>query len=224
MRTDLHFPNGPRQWTRRRPRPGSRQGLVVAGDVKISLAEVELLTIRIRLIVWLHRQGAADRPRLVEIRRPPVSDRLSSENEELRRQCGCSSARSLRSRRQRATGGVTAVAMRTDRRLSDASRTDKAAAQAFIDVSTGSWTRHRHPTPGSASRSSASDLITSKRESSWRRSKPISSIPSGLTHIRVEARDRRSGSEAVIAENAALRAQIAGTRAEAPPRGDWRRP
>ncbi len=62
------------------------KGLVVAGDVKISLAEVELLTIRIRLIVcsidkaqqigldwWKHDAHLSP-------------NRLSSENEELRRQ------------------------------------------------------------------------------------------------------------------------------------------
>jgi len=64
------------------------KGLVVAGDVKISLAEVELLTIRIRLIVcsidkaqeigldwWKHDGNLA-----------PGRNRLSVENEDLRRQ------------------------------------------------------------------------------------------------------------------------------------------
>src|SRR5947209_8352540 len=62
------------------------KGLVVAGDVKISLAEVELLTIRIRLIVssiaraqqsgldgWKHAANLSQ-------------NRLSSETENLRRQ------------------------------------------------------------------------------------------------------------------------------------------
>ena len=64
------------------------KGLVVAGDVKISLAEVELLTIRIRLIVcsidkaqeigldwWKHDSHLS-----------PRKNRLSAENEELRKQ------------------------------------------------------------------------------------------------------------------------------------------
>jgi hypothetical protein len=64
------------------------KGLVVAGDVKVSLAEVELLTIRIRLIVcsidkaeqigldwWRHDAHLA-----------PGKNRLALENEELRRQ------------------------------------------------------------------------------------------------------------------------------------------
>ena len=64
------------------------KGLVVAGDIKVSLAEVELLTIRIRLIVcsidkaqqigldwWKHDAHLA-----------PNRNRLSAENEELRRQ------------------------------------------------------------------------------------------------------------------------------------------
>ena len=64
------------------------KGLVVAGDIKISLAEVELLTIRIRLIVcsidkaqqigldwWKYDRHLA-----------PGSNRLSAENEELRKE------------------------------------------------------------------------------------------------------------------------------------------
>src|SRR5688572_27466979 len=64
------------------------KGLVVAGDVKISLAEVELLTIRIRLIVcsidkaqqigldwWKHDPHLA-----------PGQNMVSAENEALRRQ------------------------------------------------------------------------------------------------------------------------------------------
>ena len=64
------------------------KGLVIAGDIKVSLAEVELLTIRIRLIVcsidkaqeigldwWKHDSHLA-----------PGRNRLSAENEELRKQ------------------------------------------------------------------------------------------------------------------------------------------
>jgi len=64
------------------------KGLLIAGDVKISLAEVELLTIRIRLIVcsldkaqeigldwWKYDHHLA-----------PGKQRLSAENEALRRQ------------------------------------------------------------------------------------------------------------------------------------------
>jgi gas vesicle protein GvpA/GvpJ/GvpM family len=64
------------------------KGLLVAGDIRISLAEVELLTIRIRLIVcsidkaqeigmdwWKHDHHFS-----------PGSQRLSAENEDLKRQ------------------------------------------------------------------------------------------------------------------------------------------
>src|ERR687897_1984950 len=64
------------------------KGLVVAGDIKISLAEVELLTIRIRLIVcsidkaeqigldwWRYDSHLA-----------PGRDRLAAENQSLKRQ------------------------------------------------------------------------------------------------------------------------------------------
>jgi hypothetical protein len=64
------------------------KGLVVAGDIKVSLAEVELLTIRIRLILcsidkaqeigldwWRYDQHLA-----------PGNTRLAAENTELRKQ------------------------------------------------------------------------------------------------------------------------------------------
>src|SRR5919202_265832 len=64
------------------------KGLVVAGDIKISLAEVELLTIRIRLIVC-----SIDKAEQVgldwwkyDAHLAPNRNRLSAENEELRRQ------------------------------------------------------------------------------------------------------------------------------------------
>jgi len=66
------------------------KGLLIAGDIRISLAEVELLTIRIRLIVcsvdkaqeigmdwWKHDQNLAP---------GQGRDRLTAENEALRRQ------------------------------------------------------------------------------------------------------------------------------------------
>src|SRR2546428_4702156 len=64
------------------------KGLVIAGDIKVSLAEVELLTIRVRLIVcsidkaeqigldwWRYDSHLA-----------PGRDRLASENEALKKQ------------------------------------------------------------------------------------------------------------------------------------------
>ena len=92
------------------------KGLVLAGDVKISLAEVELLTIRIRLIVcsidkaqqigldwWKHDSHLA-----------PGRNRLSAENEELRKQvrvlerkiASLTSIRSTGARRQRRDGNA----------------------------------------------------------------------------------------------------------------------
>src|SRR5688572_27784085 len=77
------------------------KGLLVAGDIRISLAEVELLTIRIRLIVcsidkaqeigmdwWKHDHHFS-----------PGSQRLSAENESLKRQ-----VRALERRLATATG------------------------------------------------------------------------------------------------------------------------
>jgi hypothetical protein len=63
------------------------KGLVVAGDVKISLAEVELLTIRIRLIVC-----SIDKAQQIGLdwwkydsQLAPGKNQLTAENEELRR-------------------------------------------------------------------------------------------------------------------------------------------
>jgi len=83
------------------------KGLLIAGDIRISLAEVELLTIRIRLIVcsvdkaqeigldwWKHDQTLSP---------GQGRDRLTAENESLRRQ-----VRQLE-RRLAGTSGRTSV-------------------------------------------------------------------------------------------------------------------
>jgi len=64
------------------------KGLVVAGDIKVSLAEVELLTIRIRLIVCSidkAEQIGLDWWRY-DTHLAPGRDRLAAENEALRKQ------------------------------------------------------------------------------------------------------------------------------------------
>ena len=64
------------------------KGLVVAGDVKVSLAEVELLTIRIRLLIC-----SIDKAEQIGLdwwkfdhHLSPGKQALSAENEELRKQ------------------------------------------------------------------------------------------------------------------------------------------
>ncbi len=64
------------------------KGLVVAGDIKVSLAEVELLTIRIRLLVC-----SIDKAEQIGLdwwrydhHLSPGKQQLSAENEELRKQ------------------------------------------------------------------------------------------------------------------------------------------
>jgi hypothetical protein len=64
------------------------KGLVIAGDVKVSLAEVELLTIRIRLLIC-----SIDKAEQIGMdwwkfdhHLSPGKQRLSAENEELRRE------------------------------------------------------------------------------------------------------------------------------------------
>jgi hypothetical protein len=64
------------------------KGLVVAGDIKVSLAEVELLTIRIRLIVCSidkAEQIGLDWWRY-DTHLAPGRDRLAVENQSLKRQ------------------------------------------------------------------------------------------------------------------------------------------
>jgi hypothetical protein len=85
------------------------KGLVIAGDIKVSLAEVELLTIRIRLIVcsmdkaeamgldwWKH-----------DLHLAPGSQKLSAENLALRRQ-----VRQLERRLATLSGGEAATPRR----------------------------------------------------------------------------------------------------------------
>src|SRR5688500_6507069 len=83
------------------------KGLLVAGDIRVSLAEVELLTIRIRLIVcsidkaqeigmdwWRHDKHFA----------PGVARELSEENEDLKRR-----VRDLEARLSAITPGARGV-------------------------------------------------------------------------------------------------------------------
>jgi hypothetical protein len=88
MRTDLQFSNGRASGLVDVLDRVLDKGLVVAGDVKISLAEVELLTIRIRLIVC-----SIDKAQEIgldwwkyDAHLAPNRNRLSAENDELRRQ------------------------------------------------------------------------------------------------------------------------------------------
>src|SRR6202521_1128206 len=78
------------------------KGLVVAGDIKISLAEVELLTIRIRLLIC-----SIDKAEQIGLdwwkfdhHLSPGKHALSAENEELKREV-CLLERQLKSLTQR---------------------------------------------------------------------------------------------------------------------------
>jgi hypothetical protein len=84
------------------------KGLVVAGDIKVSLAEVELLTIRIRLLIC-----SIDKAEQIGMdwwkfdhHLSPGKQALSAENEELKRQIRVLERRLLsQSRRRRSTAG-----------------------------------------------------------------------------------------------------------------------
>jgi hypothetical protein len=83
------------------------KGLVVAGDIKVSLAEVELLTIRIRLLIC-----SIDKAEQIGLdwwkfdhHLSPGKQALSAENEELKKQIRVLERRLLSLSRRRSTAG-----------------------------------------------------------------------------------------------------------------------
>jgi Gas vesicle protein len=105
MRTDL--PLGPHQRSTGLVDVLDRvldKGLLIAGDIKVSLAEVELLTIRIRLVVCSMDKAQAMGLDWWKYDRhlAPRSDALSEENAALRRQI-----RQLERRLATLEGGAT---------------------------------------------------------------------------------------------------------------------
>jgi len=84
------------------------KGLVVAGDIKVSLAEVELLTIRIRLLIC-----SIDKAEQIGLdwwkfdhHLSPGKQRLSAENEQLRRQVRALERQLASVTRRRPVGGT----------------------------------------------------------------------------------------------------------------------
>src|SRR6187397_2522154 len=84
------------------------KGLVVAGDIKVSLAEVELLTIRIRLLVC-----SIDKAEQIGLdwwkfdhHLSPGKQTLSAENEELRREIRVLERKLAAVTRRRSTAGA----------------------------------------------------------------------------------------------------------------------
>jgi hypothetical protein len=82
------------------------KGLVVAGDIKVSLAEVELLTIRIRLLIC-----SIDKAEQIGLdwwkfdhHLSPGKQALSAENEELRKEIRLLERKLASLTRQRTTG------------------------------------------------------------------------------------------------------------------------
>jgi hypothetical protein len=84
------------------------KGLVVAGDIKVSLAEVELLTIRIRLLIC-----SIDKAEQIGLdwwkfdhHLSPGKQALSAENEELRKQVRALERQLTAAMRKRSTAGT----------------------------------------------------------------------------------------------------------------------
>jgi len=84
------------------------KGLVVAGDIKVSLAEVELLTIRIRLLIC-----SIDKAEQIGLdwwkfdhHLSPGKQALSAENEELRREIRVLERKLAAVTRRRSTAGA----------------------------------------------------------------------------------------------------------------------
>src|SRR6266508_3851834 len=133
------------------------KGLVVAGDIKISLAEVELLTIRIRLIVCSidkAEQIGLDWWRY-DTHLAPGRDRLAVENESLKKQI-----RSLERR-------VAALADKRRGRWAGCSAGPPSVAACAWPPTPGKdhgWCRWRawewRPTASSSSPSTSSCVIT----------------------------------------------------------------
>ena len=85
------------------------KGLVVAGDIKVSLAEVELLTIRIRLLIC-----SIDKAEQIGMdwwkfdhHLSPGKQALSAENEQLKKQIRVLERRLLSLTRRRPAGSLT---------------------------------------------------------------------------------------------------------------------
>ena len=88
MKTDLTFPSARGTGLADLLDRVLDKGLVIAGDIKVSLAEVELLTIRVRLILC-----SLDKAQQIGLdwwkydhHLSPGKQALSAENEELRKQ------------------------------------------------------------------------------------------------------------------------------------------
>lgn len=84
------------------------KGLVVAGDIKVSLAEVELLTIRIRLLIC-----SIDKAEQIGLdwwkydhHLSPGKQALSAENEELRKEIRMLERKLVSLTRQRSTAAL----------------------------------------------------------------------------------------------------------------------
>src|SRR6188768_690987 len=84
------------------------KGLVVAGDIKVSLAEVELLTIRIRLLIC-----SIDKAEQIGLdwwkfdhHLSPGKQALSAENDELKKQVRVLERRLLSLQRRRSTSAT----------------------------------------------------------------------------------------------------------------------
>jgi hypothetical protein len=92
----------------RRSRSGTRQRTVVAGDIKVSLAEVELLTIRIRLLIC-----SIDKAEQIGLdwwkfdhHLSPGKQVLSAENEQLRKEIRLLERKVASLTRRRSTAGA----------------------------------------------------------------------------------------------------------------------
>ena len=97
------------------------KGLLIAGDIRVSLAEVELLTIRIRLIVCSIDKAQEIGHGLVAVRPAFLAGaqvgRSVAENEELKRQI-----RSAGAAHRSAVGGTAPPAVQQTRSVPGASR------------------------------------------------------------------------------------------------------
>src|SRR6185436_3813721 len=129
------------------------KGLVVAGDIKVSLAEVELLTIRIRLLIC-----SIDKAEQIGLdwwkydhHLSPGKQALSAENDNLRKQVR-TLERQLASLTRRRSAPAARQTQEHDTRSVRCPLNEPQAAQVSSTSSTASWTKASSSTPGSVSR------------------------------------------------------------------------
>ena len=195
------------------------KGLVVAGDIKVSLAEVELLTIRIRLMIC-----SIDKAEQIGLdwwkydrHLSPGNGKMLQENSELREQLRLLEARVANLTRTSGRNRRDALTFLRERRRWPLN--EQRAAPVLSTCSTGYWTRASSSTRGCGCPSSASTCITVEARvvvASIDTYLKYSEAVGGAAAAARPALDAPRPYEELAAENVALRAQLESGSAKTP--------